>query len=394
MIEYIKQIFKYPGGVKFFILTEIILGFGIGMWNLNLNFFLSSKGMAAAAIGKIVAVGPLTTALFAVICGFLCSRFGYKKSMLSGCGIKAAAMLWTAFAVPGIMLYAARGLNGIGDCFILVCKYPYITSIVDKNEKNSIYGLFFSVSMFSMFLGNISAGWLLNSIKLQNPYHTIIVSSAGIAILVMILRWFLPKNNYIKERTKIIYIPRQGFITAYLLFDFLGYTGYFLAYSMLNLIYRDIIGLSVKMTGIVIGLSTVASSAAVFMVTPVATRYGRAKISGRVLSSVTVLYLVMAVSKGPTFIFLAVLTAILQNMLVGLLDGPILNQIPECEKGGYSGLRLFLTNAGTSIGTFASGILLKGNSGYALLYVVVSVLLMVQTLIYFIGFQQKIRDIK
>lgn len=389
MCDYIKQILKLPGSVKYFILTDMIMKFGMGIWNINLNFFLASKGMSMSEIGRVVSVGSLSTAVFAVVCGLLCDKNGYKKSMLTGCGLKALAMLWTAFAKPGILLYSARSLNGLGDCFILVCAYPYITSMVRMENKNTVYSLLFATSMFSMFLGNVFAGLCLSSEGWNNGFVVIIISACIVAA-VAVLRSFLPETTAKKSNNLKLYLPRKSYIKAYLIFDFIGYAGYFLAYSMMNIIYKEMIGLSIWSTSVVIGFSTVAASLAVFMAPPIRKKYGGVRVSTNILLALVVLYFVMMISKGLIFIILTIFTTLLQNMMVGLVEGPMLSKIPDNEKGGYTGLWLLITQTGATIGAYEAGSILNSTVGYFRIYMVVCAMATVQTLIYFFGFKNEI----
>ena len=208
------------------------MGLGMGIWNLNLNFFLSSKGMGSAEIGKIVSIGTFSTALFAIFCGYFCDRAGYKISMLSGCAIKILSMLLTATAVPEILLYTARVLNGLGDCLIMVCIYPYITSLVPEKSRNMVYTLLFSITMLSPFFGSIASGVLYKHI---NSYGSLIFIGTLIAGIAAALRLILPGHLKGKPASLKLYLPKRKFILLYLLYEFFGYCSYFLAYSCLTL---------------------------------------------------------------------------------------------------------------------------------------------------------------
>jgi predicted MFS family arabinose efflux permease len=341
MVDYLKLILKLPSSVKLLLLTKIITGVGMGMWNLNLNYFLSSKGMLSREIGMVVSVGSFSTAIFAIICGYLCDKLGFKRSMLTGCILKAGAMMLTVVATPGSILYFARIANGFGDCFIMVCEYPYITSLVEKESKNTVYSLLFSVSMLSMFFGNIIAGALFTEIK---SYGVLIFISACIVSLVAVLRFFLPDMIRKKAQSIKLYLPKNKFIWFYLIYELFGYIGYFLAYSMVNLICRDFLGMQESMVGIVIGAMTLTSGIAVFIVPVLTTRFERSKINCIILILLCFLYLAMSLSFGRIYLLLVIITALMQCMMAGLIDGPILCKIPDEEKGGFSGIRVLVFN--------------------------------------------------
>lgn len=390
MNEYIKQITKLPGNVKFFIFTEIIMGLGMGIWNLNLNFFLSSKGMPTDKIGSIVSVGTFSTALFALLCGYFCDRLGYRVSMILGCILKAAAMLGTVAVDSTGYLYFLRGINGLGDCFVMVCMYPYITSLVESKFRNTVYSLTFSTTMLSLFFGNVISGYLSSYLS---TYKQSILVSAIIISIGALLRGFLPKVEKVTMPKGLrIYVPKQNFVRAYLLYELLGYWGYSLLYSMMNLICRDFLNLPDQDTGLVLGSMTLASGIALFIVPVLSNKFSRTRINTTILIALMLIYVVMIFVRGNAFLIFVILTAAMQCMMGGLIDGPILGRIMEHEKGGFSGLRLLLTNIGNSMGVFTAGKIMKSNNNLSALLICVCVLVLIQLLIFKFYIQINVMD--
>ncbi|MDP4093760.1 MAG: MFS transporter, partial [Bacillota bacterium] len=285
MYTYLKAIINLPNGVKFFFLTELIIGIGGGIWGLNFNFLMKSKGFSLSEIGKIIAVSPLVTALFSLPAGYLCDRSGYKRSMIAGCASRAAAMFIAFLADSTGLIYLSRILTGIGDSFVLTSSYPYITSMVTEEKRSMVYSLLFSCMMFSSFLGSTAGGFLLKVIKDSDRYEISIIIAFIIMFVVTIMRCFLPKASVKREKGEKarIYIPRQKFLFAYLLNDFIGFISYFIGTSMLNLILRDVMKMSDSFTGITLGLSTIMSSVAVFIVPHVTSRFRGTKVGSLAL---------------------------------------------------------------------------------------------------------------
>ena len=62
MNEYMKQLVKLPNKAKIFLFIEALMGMGIGIWNVNLNFFFSSRGLTPAEIGRNYTQTPLNAA--------------------------------------------------------------------------------------------------------------------------------------------------------------------------------------------------------------------------------------------------------------------------------------------------------------------------------------------
>ncbi len=388
MKGYIKEIIKLPGSVKFFIITEIIMGLGMGIWSLNLNFFLLSRGMLSDQIGLVVSVGTFSTAIFAIFAGGLSDSLGYKRCMLAGFLLKVLAMAGTAVVPASMLLYLLRGINGLGDCFVMVCAYPYITSLVDEKSRNMVYGLLLSTSMLSLFLGNIISGILTESFR---SYGAMILISAVIVCFVAVLRFFLPaRPGKVTVFSTKLYFPRQNYIKVYLVYELLGYCCYFLAYSMVNVVCKSKMGLSDGITGLVTGMMTLVSGIAIFSIPAVTSKLGRARTNVFLMICLVFLYAVMIVTNGPVFLILIIVTAAMQCMMAGLIDGLMLGRVSENEKGSFSGLKLLLQNTGTSVGTFLAGVMIKDMPDLSILYLLVCLLVIIQLVLFLFGVMKHI----
>lgn len=392
MLSYLKSLRNLPNGVKYYFIMQIVMGIGSGIWNLNINYYLESRGFGTSEIGRIVAVGSVTTALFSILSGYLCDKYGYKRNIITGCILKTAAMFSLYFFIPQNTVYIILFINGIGDSMILTCSYPYITSMAEEKDKSTVYTLLFSCLMFSLFLGNTFGGFLLNYLPKVNRYENSILVSAVLTGAALIMLRMLPVTTKSRNMGVKLYIPFQRSVLSYLFFDFLGYASYFLSYSMLNLISRDFIGIPEQSTGLVLGALSVMSSIAVFIVPPVVRISGRVRLCMVILVVLTGLYILMSFMGGYVFIIFSILTAFLSNMLPGVLDGPMLNRIPEGEKGGFSGLRVLVNNIGTSLGTTAAGNLLSVDNGTAIIYLITAFLLFIQVLVFVFGFMNVLKE--
>lgn len=385
MSEYLRHIAKIPASVWFFVMTDAVMGMVNGIWGLKLNFFLVDQGMSAGQIGELLSFGTIVTALFAVVCGSLCDRFGYKQSLVVGSFLKAGAMLLTLSVPAGPALYPVRVVDGVANCLVTVCAYPYIFSLVEGEAQNTVYTLLFAVSMLSQFGGNVIAGMMANW---GVSGEMILFGGTGMVVLVAILRCQLSGSTMVKSEPGFQwYLPRDKAIRRYLVYETFGYASYFMAYSMLNLTLRNFFGFSEGLTGWVLGGMTLTSGMAVLMLPVLTSNWDRKKLNSFIILGLILLYPIMAYSPGWSFMILAVATAALQCMMGALIEGPVLRTIPDAQKGGYSGLRLLLINIGISAGIFAAGNLINNATGIKILYLGVVLLLVLQWLIFVFGFQ-------
>ena len=65
-----------------------------------------------------------------------------------------------------------------------------------------------------------------------------------------------------------------------------------------------------------------------------------------------------------------------------LIDGPILERIPDSEKSGFTGLKMLMNYLGFALGNYAAGWFLESGKGYAPIYYTAAALAFIQLFIY------------
>ena len=105
MRHYLRLIKNLPFSVKLFLLTEMLFGFSIGMWSLNLNFHLLAKGISKLDVGTVLLFGSIATAVFSLVAGEMSDRIGFHKAMVFGCIMQGMGMILITFAPSLAFLY-------------------------------------------------------------------------------------------------------------------------------------------------------------------------------------------------------------------------------------------------------------------------------------------------
>lgn len=241
--------------------------------------------------------------------------------------------------------------------------------------------------MLSPFFGNIASSALF---KHMNSYGGLIIISTLIAGAAASLRLVLPEHLKGNHSPLKLYLPKRKFIIFYLLYEFLGYSSYFLAYSMLNLIFMDFISISYEFTAFILGLMKLTSGIAIFLVPVIAQRFNRLNVNTNVIILLSFLYFIMAATSGNVYLILVIITEMMQCIMAALIDGPVLAKVPIEEKGSFSGLRLLLINVGTSIGILASGWLIDYSHGYWVIYMAAGILSLAQLFLFVFGIKDEL----
>lgn len=163
MKNYILTIVRFPFAVKWFLVTEILFGLGIGIWNVSLNFHLKSLGFSDIHIGGVLAFGSFFTAIFSLIAGELGDRLGFHPAMIMGCILKGAGIVIIAVSPSIISVFAGQIIISLGDSLVLSSEFPFLLGLVEEKHRNTVYSLLISIFLFAMFIGNLSGGFMTMS---------------------------------------------------------------------------------------------------------------------------------------------------------------------------------------------------------------------------------------
>ncbi|MEI8200479.1 MAG: MFS transporter [Eubacteriales bacterium] len=392
MKTYLRQIMNLPRAVKLLILTEIFLSVASGIISIELNFLLREKGFASDKIGQIVSFGTLVSAAFAFFAGYISSRFGYKFSMVIGCILKSVSIFILVYSSSYEMLVSARMMNGIGECMIYVCLFPYIMSFVDGPLKIMAFTLLFSLQTLAAFVGYLAAGLLPN---IMPSYRRIVLVSAFTVALVAGMRFFLPKPMHEQKapakvhRTTYRYL-RQKYVIAYFLYVFVGYAAFMLSYSMINLICRDYFSMPDNKIAYIIGMISLFTGVLLFLTPVVVEKLNRFRLN--FISMILLAFLYPAIGFLPRvfYVVLVVIVSITFFIMAGFIDGPMLEMISDEEKGSFSGCKLLMNYLGISAGTLTAGWILNSYSRYSLIYYISGALVVMQIIIYLSGMRRQL----
>ncbi|PWW02856.1 fucose permease [Paenibacillus cellulosilyticus] len=364
MIDYVKSIAGLPFPVKWFLITELLFGFGMGVWNLNLNFHLKAIGITNFAIGNIIAAGSVATAIISIWAGRLCDRFGYHRSMVFGCLAQGVGMAVIAAAGDSIMLVAGQLVFSAGSAFILSSEFPFIVSLVEEKYKQLVFNMLIVSYQAAMFAGNLS-GSVLTELEdgAANPYRLSIWISGVAIMLIGVGRVLLPRKRLaVQDDSEGGHsAPRMRLdakLSWFLLYIVLASLSVGLFSSMITLICRDYFGLNEQSVGVVVSLSTVGSCIAAFLAPMLLARWGNERTAARILAINIALLLLMPVAWVYLFISLWISRSSLMAMLPGAIYSPMLMTFPESQRGSFSGIEIFAISLGTGVGASVSGYIL------------------------------------
>lgn len=399
MVSYIQSLFRLPRAVHFYLLSEMLFGLGVGM-AIILNFHYLALGFDPSVIGIATACYSVIVALCSFPAGVFSDRFGAKKAMALGGGITTLGYLAIPFATTPWQLYAAQMLLGIGMAFVISCEFPYIMSLCERKEDETVaYNMLIAAFTLMLSLGNI-LGTKLPALMPSGTtaYQSTIFLIAACFAVMFLMRLYLPASSHRiaeEERTskkKVTWkvVPSKQ-VVLYVLYATLGGMIFQMIGPFENVILRE----RFHLTDVTIGYVAACTSFLSF------------------LTSLTTPYL-MQTNKRRLFLYLALTGAMLAFFVLGwqigvmvftvfllgrgvcmlmvnsFVDASMMKATENNERGLHSGLRNLTRSFAGSLASGFGGYMLAGGD-YHTLYFIAFGVLVVQTLFYLFSIRYQLK---
>ena len=153
----------------------------------SINIALPSIGkefsLDAVALGWMVTIYILATAIFAVIFGRIADISGRKRIFLSGLLLFFLASIFSAAAPSGLMLIIFRALQGIGAAAIFSTATAILTSVYPANERGIALGINVAAVYSGLSLGPVLGGLLTEQFGWRSIF--VVTALAGCVAIVM-----------------------------------------------------------------------------------------------------------------------------------------------------------------------------------------------------------------
>ncbi len=141
-------------------------------------------------------VANITAAISFIPIGFLATKFGRRKTILTGIGILSSALIIGIFITPdtSALMFLTMGLAGVGWATINVNSYPMVVEM-SKGSNIGVYtGYYYTASMAAQIVTPILSGLLMDLfVKYVPSFGTkvLFVYSAFFSILAFVPMFFV-----------------------------------------------------------------------------------------------------------------------------------------------------------------------------------------------------------
>jgi MFS family permease len=374
-----------PRAALKFLSSEMFFGFGIGIWNLALNFHFRFNHIDDLTIGTLLSIAFLCTAGVSFFSGRLGDAIGYQKVMGIGGLCVGTALLVIALSHTLLYFIIGQLLYGTGLSCIVAMEFPQLLSYVNDHQSKFVYNSAILIYFTSSVLGNLFAGHFADHFSsglVNNPYKILLLISAAMYILLGIVRALLPRQiTRTPGQLRLSHVFFQKNVLSFLLFGLITMTMFNGVMSMLNIILREWHHLSDTSIGIIFACASILGGIVVMLTPLLQAKYRNENIAQGIMLIQAIAIALMAIAKPVFTGILVCIRNMSTNCIYSLVDRPMLESIAIDRRGSYSGLRTCANYIGMSIGVATSGIFIS-NKNFASLFILIGCLGLVQIFVY------------
>jgi MFS family permease len=188
---YWARIKQFSPNARLYLVSAILTGAALGVYQLLFNFYVISLNMDASIAGQLASMNSTTALVLAVPMGYLADILGRKKSLIiSGVAVSLAIAGMVVWPFKGI-LFAMAGLLGAAQSLSAVTMSPFLLENSGEQERTYLFSLGSGAQMTAAFVGNSIGGNLPTWIATrQGISPTSSTAYAGALAIVAVLSTF------------------------------------------------------------------------------------------------------------------------------------------------------------------------------------------------------------
>lgn len=394
-MTYLRDVLQLSSGVRRFILSEALLGIGIGIFSLVLNLHLLYMGINEAEIGQLSSMGVLITGLVAIPFGLLANRFGRKKLLVLGLALMGVGYALFALGTTLVIFYFAQFIQSIGLTLLITTEIQLLFHYCQsKQEETQSYSLLFAVFTLFTGVGTLLGGFLPRWFEIgRATYQGSLLLAAVVLFVIAFVRgiwlpkeeWQHPNTDHVEKSTvsnRRRWMPSRSIWILSLFLFISGMTFAFVG-PFLNVIVKfrfqwtdEWVSLLLMVNGFFLFIGSLAMPY-------ILNRFGISK---------AYLYVFVMNILLTLLLFLALPTAILACILLlrggffilltNMIESQSMSAVDEGERNLYAGMRSVSRSLGSAIATYIAGIILA-TKNYTLPFLLAAIAIML-SYIYFL----------
>ncbi|MBP1991963.1 MFS transporter [Paenibacillus eucommiae] len=381
----LRNMFEISPGVRWFVITEALLGIGTGMFQLVLNLHLIDMRLDEKQIGELTSVGALLMGLVSIPAGLLAGWAGRKKLLVIGVVLIGLSYMGFGLGHSIPVFYAAQIVLTIGTT-LLVTSEIQLLYYYSRSQKEEIRAFSLYFAIFTLFvgvgtlLGGFMPKWLEGGTTI---YQWTLYAAAGMMVTGGVLRGMLlppemklgaeqqpgtvlhpdlqPDPGFIKnpevQRNKRKMPGRAVWVLS--LFTLLGGMAFGFTGPYMNMIVKFGFNWADTTVSLVLTGAGLFSFVGSMLMPILLERHGISK-SFHYVYLTNIVLTVLLFMTFPPFLFgaLILLRSGSFTLLTNMSDSQAMSCISQGERNLFAGMRTVFRSIGTAIASYATGIML------------------------------------
>jgi DHA1 family multidrug resistance protein-like MFS transporter len=372
VLNYLRELALLPRGVKQFLMSEPFLGMAFGLYALLFNLHLLAHHITEIEIGKIIAIGSIVMALFAIPFGMIADRIGRKKVLVSGLCFITLSHYLIAFGSSFYHFMLAQIILSFGMSMMISAETPLLFKYCKtKKEETQTYNMMFAVFTLFVGAGTLIGGYLPQIFDATRADYQGTMTFMAISItIVTIARFFLPDEEHVKKEKddkRFQFHIKQAFpskkVFIYVGFSVFAGASFSFLMPFLNIIVKFRLDWSDPMVAILLTANGFCLFLASFFTPYLLEIWGLRRLSFLLffftISTSLLLFLVLPLS---IFILFFLFRNGTFTALFNLIEGQSMQATEDEERSLHASYRSIGKSLGTTLAAYAAGFILAAEN--------------------------------
>ncbi|HBX71066.1 MAG TPA: hypothetical protein DEH25_17235 [Chloroflexi bacterium] len=289
--EYAARVRLFRPNARLYLITVLITGISMGVYQLVFNFYVLSQGYDKALLGKLITTNQLTALLLALPMGYLVDRVGRKAALVTRSVLLAFSVGMIALFPSVPLFFAMNVVFGIAQSLSAVAMAPFLMENSGEQERTYLFSFSSGLQMGSAFVGNWLGGYLptwVGNLRGFDPTSSAAYGGALLAISLVATLGFIPlifirpaqgQQTRHRDFAPLAYARKNPKILGKLMIPTLIISiGAGLFMPFMNVFYREVHGQSDQAIGTLFAWGSLAMGIGLMIAPPIADRLGKIQL--------------------------------------------------------------------------------------------------------------------
>ena len=289
-VLYFDRLQQFKPNARLYLVSVVLTGSAMGIYNLLFNFFVLSLGHNEAFIGKLVSLNHASIIVMAFLSAVLMRKVSRKWVLFGGIALTAASVVMMVFMPDKWIILGMSVLFGGSQCLINISIAPFLMESSGEEERTYLFSTAFALQMAAMFGGNWAGGrlpgWLIGAglaVDVEAGYRIALLVMAGLTLLgvIPVLRMrvqLVPKNETLIKVNFSETLKQSRTLGKLVTPVLLTSLGAGLIMPFMNVFFRHVHHQTDEMIGLVFACGSLAMGLGMVAAPPLAERLGKVRL--------------------------------------------------------------------------------------------------------------------